>query len=158
MHLRRFSVFFSVIFILVALPQAASGYKDSFDVFIDGVRASGTTVLVSFKPSLDLRTARDALRREGFSVRSFHTFFGTSHPAGELVKRGGFDTGDLSFTLVEFSQMSLAEALEKLIRKYSEKAQYLVISHNDYMIQEASTLFGVSMTEHGISKVVSLRV
>ncbi len=51
-----------------------------------------------------------------------------------------------------------SEKLAKLIKHYSEKAQYIVISHNDYIIQEADTLFGVSMTENHISKVVSLRV
>jgi chromosome segregation protein len=51
-----------------------------------------------------------------------------------------------------------SEKLAKLVAKYSEKAQYIIISHNDGIIGEASTLYGVSMDEHGISKVVSLRV
>ena len=37
-------------------------------------------------------------------------------------------------------------------------AQYILISHNDGIISEASNLYGVSMNEHGISKVVSLKV
>ncbi|MEK6967884.1 MAG: chromosome segregation protein SMC [Nanoarchaeota archaeon] len=48
--------------------------------------------------------------------------------------------------------------LAQLIKKYSSKAQYIVISHNDSIIQEASTLYGVSMDESGTSNVVSLRV
>ncbi len=48
--------------------------------------------------------------------------------------------------------------LAELISKYSSKAQYIVISHNDSIIQGASTLYGVSMDEHGTSNVVSLRV
>jgi chromosome segregation protein len=51
-----------------------------------------------------------------------------------------------------------SEKLAKLIREYSSKAQYVVISHNDSLISEADTLFGVSMNEHGISKVTSLRI
>jgi len=51
-----------------------------------------------------------------------------------------------------------SEKLAKLIAKYAEKAQYIMISHNDGIISEASTLYGVSMDEHGISKVVSLKV
>ena len=50
-----------------------------------------------------------------------------------------------------------AETLAKLIRSYSDKAQYIVISHNDSLISEADTLFGVSMKE-GVSKVTSLRI
>lgn len=51
-----------------------------------------------------------------------------------------------------------SEKFAQLIRKYSEKAQYIVISHNDNVITSAGTLYGVSMDEHGISNVVSLKV
>ncbi len=51
-----------------------------------------------------------------------------------------------------------SEKLAKLVAKYAEKAQYIIISHNDGVISEASNLYGVSMDEHGISKVVSLKV
>ncbi len=51
-----------------------------------------------------------------------------------------------------------SEKLSGIIRKYSEKAQYIMISHNDAMISDASTLYGVSMDEHGISNVVSLKI
>jgi chromosome segregation protein len=51
-----------------------------------------------------------------------------------------------------------SEKFSKLIRDYSSKAQYVVISHNDSVISEADTLYGVSMNEHGVSQVVSLRV
>ena len=51
-----------------------------------------------------------------------------------------------------------AEKLAALVKQYSEKAQYLIISHNDGVISEADTLYGVSMNEHGMSKIVSLKV
>jgi chromosome segregation protein len=51
-----------------------------------------------------------------------------------------------------------SEKLADLIRQYIQKAQYLVISHNDGIISEADSLYGVSMNEHGISKVVSLKI
>ena len=47
--------------------------------------------------------------------------------------------------------------LSKLIKQYSNKAQYIVISHNDYVITEADQIYGISM-QQGISKVVSLKV
>ncbi len=50
-----------------------------------------------------------------------------------------------------------AETLARLIRSYSENAQYVVISHNDAVISEADTLYGVSMVD-GISKVTSLKI
>ena len=51
-----------------------------------------------------------------------------------------------------------SEKLAKLIRKYSERAQYVIISHNDSVISEGDTLYGVSMDEHSMSKVVSLKI
>ncbi len=50
-----------------------------------------------------------------------------------------------------------SERLSQLIREYAENAQYVLISHNDAVISEADTLFGVSMNE-GISKVTSLKI
>ncbi len=51
-----------------------------------------------------------------------------------------------------------SDKLAKLIRKYCDKAQYIIISHNDGIIAEADTLYGVSMTADNMSKVVSLKV
>lgn len=51
-----------------------------------------------------------------------------------------------------------SETLSDLVKEYSKKAQYIIISHNDTIISNASSLFGVSMDEHGISKIVSLKI
>ncbi len=51
-----------------------------------------------------------------------------------------------------------SERLAKLVKEYSKRAQYIIISHNDGVISEASTLYGISMNEHGESKVTSLKV
>lgn len=51
-----------------------------------------------------------------------------------------------------------SERLAKLVKQYSDRAQYIIISHNDSVINEADTLFGISMNEHGESKVTSLRI
>lgn len=51
-----------------------------------------------------------------------------------------------------------SEKLAKLIRKYCDKAQYIVISHHDALIQEGNNLYGISMNEHGISNVLSLKI
>lgn len=50
-----------------------------------------------------------------------------------------------------------SERLAGLLRKYMEKGQYLVITHNDEVISRATNLYGVSMNE-GVSKVVSLKI
>lgn len=50
-----------------------------------------------------------------------------------------------------------SERLASLLKKYMTKGQYVVITHNDEVISNATTLYGVSMHE-GISKVVSLKL
>jgi len=50
-----------------------------------------------------------------------------------------------------------SERLSTLLKKYMQKGQYIVITHNDEIITSATNLFGVSMHE-GISKIISLKV
>ncbi len=50
-----------------------------------------------------------------------------------------------------------SERVGALLRKYMQRGQYIVISHNDEIITNATNLYGLSMHE-GISKVVSLKI
>ena len=50
-----------------------------------------------------------------------------------------------------------SERLAGLLKKYMQKGQYIVISHNDEVIANSTNLYGVSMSE-GVSKIVSLKV
>jgi chromosome segregation protein len=50
-----------------------------------------------------------------------------------------------------------SERLAELLKRYMQKGQYIVITHNDEVISNATNLYGVSMTE-GISKIISLRI
>jgi len=50
-----------------------------------------------------------------------------------------------------------SELLAALIKKYMKTGQYIVVTHNDTLISEASNLYGVSMQEN-ISKIISLKV
>ena len=45
-----------------------------------------------------------------------------------------------------------------LRKKYKEKTQFILISHRRGTMENADTLYGVTMPEKGISKIVSLRV
>lgn len=44
-----------------------------------------------------------------------------------------------------------------LVKKYSKQVQFIVITHNDFTIQEADKVFGVSM-EDGVSKVFGIEL
>ena len=51
-----------------------------------------------------------------------------------------------------------SEKVAKLLKEYSQKAQVIIISHNDAVISEADALFGISMNKEGESSVVSLKL
>ncbi len=51
-----------------------------------------------------------------------------------------------------------SELLSKLVARYANRAQYILISHNDAVISEAEQIYGVSMQQTGMSKVVSLKI
>lgn len=52
-----------------------------------------------------------------------------------------------------------SDKLAKLIREYSSRAQYIMISHNDTVITESDTIYGVSMNPaDGASRIVSLKI
>ncbi|MEK6898152.1 MAG: chromosome segregation SMC family protein [Nanoarchaeota archaeon] len=50
-----------------------------------------------------------------------------------------------------------SEKLAELLKKYMQKGQYIIITHNDEVITKATNLYGISMHE-GISKIVSLKI
>ena len=50
-----------------------------------------------------------------------------------------------------------SERLGELLKKYMQKGQYIVITHNDEVMANSTNLYGISMHE-GISKIVSLKV
>jgi chromosome segregation protein len=51
-----------------------------------------------------------------------------------------------------------SEKLSQLVRSYCNKAQYVIISHNDAVISEADKLYGISMGDHGRSNVTTLEL
>ena len=50
-----------------------------------------------------------------------------------------------------------SERLAGLLNRYMKKGQYIIITHNDEVISNATNIYGVSMHD-GISKVISLKV
>jgi len=50
-----------------------------------------------------------------------------------------------------------SERLAHLFKKYMQKGQYIIITHNDEIISNATNLYGVSMNE-GISKIVGMEI
>lgn len=50
-----------------------------------------------------------------------------------------------------------SERLGELLKKYMQKGQYIVITHNDEVMANATNIYGISMNE-GISKIISLNL
>ncbi|MCW1296081.1 MAG: chromosome segregation protein SMC [Candidatus Parvarchaeota archaeon] len=51
-----------------------------------------------------------------------------------------------------------SDRLAELIKKYAEKSQFIIVSHNDVMLTKSDYLYGVTMKPDGESQVVSLRL
>jgi len=50
-----------------------------------------------------------------------------------------------------------SERLSLLIKKHMKSGQYIIITHNDAIITESTTLYGISMQE-GVSKILSVEI
>ncbi len=46
----------------------------------------------------------------------------------------------------------------ELVREMSAKSQFIIITHNKRTMEIADTLYGVTMEEPGVSKLVSVRI
>ena len=44
-----------------------------------------------------------------------------------------------------------------LLRQFSERAQFIVVTHNRKTMEMGSVLYGVTMQEPGVSKLVSVK-
>jgi len=68
----------------------------------------------------------------------------------------------LPFCLLDEVDAMLDEAnvgrFRALLEEFAAYTQFIVITHNRHTVQAAKTIYGVSMAEEGISKVVSLRL
>lgn len=51
-----------------------------------------------------------------------------------------------------------AERVAKYLRKFSKETQFLVITHKKPTMEEADMLYGVTMEEKGVSKIVSVQL
>jgi chromosome segregation protein len=46
----------------------------------------------------------------------------------------------------------------QLLREFTDKTQFIIITHNNGTMQAADVLYGVTMQEQGVSRLVSVRL
>jgi chromosome segregation protein len=51
-----------------------------------------------------------------------------------------------------------AERFASLVKEMAANAQIIIITHNKQTMEVADLLYGVTMEEHGVSKLLSLRM
>jgi len=49
------------------------------------------------------------------------------------------------------------ERFTRVLREYAEKTQFIIVTHNKMTMRAAGTLYGVTMEEEGVSKIVSVK-
>jgi chromosome segregation protein len=66
------------------------------------------------------------------------------------------------FSVIDEIDAALDEAnstrLSKIIKDISSKTQFIMITHNREMMQQAGVLYGVTMHDDGVSKIISLQL
>jgi chromosome segregation protein len=51
-----------------------------------------------------------------------------------------------------------AQRFAELIKRFSQKTQFVVVTHNRSTMNMADVLYGITMSEDGVSKVLSLKL
>ncbi|HOK55603.1 MAG TPA: AAA family ATPase, partial [Armatimonadota bacterium] len=53
---------------------------------------------------------------------------------------------------------SNVERFAEVLREFSKDSQFIVVTHNRATMEAADTLYGVTMQEPGVSKLISVRL
>ncbi len=68
----------------------------------------------------------------------------------------------MPFCILDEIEAALDEAnvdrFAKYLKKFSQETQFIVITHRKPTMNQADTLFGITMEEKGVSKLVSVRL
>ena len=51
-----------------------------------------------------------------------------------------------------------ARRFAELVGKFSEKTQFIIVTHNRITMEHADILYGVTMGDDGVSKILSLKL
>ncbi len=121
--------------------EAELEIENENDLFNSGV---DIRVRLSQKNYLDIKSLSGG--EKTITAVSFIFAVQEFHPASFYI----FDEIDAALDIMN------CEKLGKLIAKNAHKAQYVVVSHSEYLIQSAQSIYGVTMDATKVSGVVSL--
>ncbi|HYM46150.1 MAG TPA: AAA family ATPase [Solirubrobacteraceae bacterium] len=156
-------------------PRAVLGGQPLGDA---GTRAAGEAAADAGEAAADAEAERDELEREGeespLGVEIEITPAGKSTKRLSLLSGGEKSMTALAFLFAVFlarpcpfyildeveaalDDLNLDRFL-RLLRRYADRAQFIVITHQKRTMEAADWLYGVSMGTDGVSKVLSRRL
>ena len=113
--------------------------------------------------NIETRTIR-ALKNGEMDIDDFRKQLDASRPAlvAIAILFAILRLRPMPFCLLDEIEAPLDEAnvtrLAKYLKRYSHETQFIVITHKKPTMQHADTLFGVTMEEKGVSKLVSVKL
>jgi len=141
---------------LRALDRA---FADTFAELFGGGRAR----LVARNGAGSIEGVDLVVQPAGKRVRSVQQLSGGERALTAIALRFALlELDPLPFCVLDEVDAALDEAnvarFRGVLERLAERTQFLVITHNRVTIEAAGTLYGVTMGEDGVSRVVSLRL
>lgn len=163
------------------LKSALKGLTSDIEVrFEDGMAKINDNFKIIFRELFNGGNARLYIDRDPNKESLDHGIEIEAQPPGKKLQNisllsGGertMTTAAILFAILKFNPMPFcvldeieaalddanAERIAKYLRKFSESTQFIVITHKKPTMENADVLYGVTMEEKGVSKIVSVKL
>jgi chromosome segregation protein len=144
--------------------QTFSSIKAQFDVVFKSLFGGGRADLVLTNPEDLLHTGVEIVAQPpGKKLQNLNLLSGGERSLTAIALLFSIlKVRPVPFCVLDEVEAALDEAnvqrFAKYLRKFSDETQFIVITHRKGTMEEADVLYGVTMQESGVSKLVSVRL